>query len=377
MTEEEAKILFLQYGSQLTLYGSECFPISYYHIRSRQSVFKYGRFVLYVCTNKLSVRLYDRDETTRPSKILLDIIYSDISTASFKGEYVTVYYHSNEIDKKLAVVFKFSKMEDTLSMFKIFTEFHTFFHCRSVKNVIYYRELLMGKDSFFIRWFFKLYRKRLSADMNKRYMFDVHCTRRQAYEYVYNFLNDPHIYKIENNKSCLSIKYINERYRIHLIPMGLVPENICKRQASLLCKQKPLHLKPDELSYNDPNIKILKSKIKNKSLESISTKEKDEYIPSISYKFNDYFEHIITTKSDNLKDYTWEQLEKAIIYKKNTLVDPSKNNIEKNESQKNKSNEPVKGYCIMCMDKDINCVFCPCGHSVACLNCSEKCRDLD
>ncbi|KAF0992781.1 hypothetical protein HZS_5974, partial [Henneguya salminicola] len=377
-TLTDAKILFLRYGSELYFYGSENFTICYYISQNQESVYRYGKFILYVCTDRLSVRFYDRSINLIPSSLLLEIMYSDISTVTFKSLCVSIFHKIEQNNHKQKTLFKFANLADTLAMFKIFTEFHTFFYCRSVKNIIYRREWPFKKELSLKSRLFKFSWNFTTGKKARRYMFDVYCTRRQAYEYTYKFLNDPHLYKKEKSRTKLSTSYIHEKYQIKWIPLGLVPEGIYKQQSPVLFTHSPEVVEPHELCSYDPNVQIICSKIKEKCLDDILNEQEDTL--SITYEINQE-----THKNENRrsilrrKHVTLEELEEDIIRKKillkRNLKSDVNNDIEKDgiviEMNHYESN---KGQCIICVDKDISCAFCPCGHAVTCLNCSERCR---
>ena len=101
---------------------------------------------------------------------------------SYSGHNFTVVYGSGE-NTTNRVVFKLKTEQNAISLFRSFTEFHTFFNCNTVKKSVVEQttRTTFGK---FVTIF------QPNSTVGEMYLFDVLRTRRQAYTRAWSILNE-------------------------------------------------------------------------------------------------------------------------------------------------------------------------------------------
>lgn len=112
----------------------------------------------------------------------LRILYEDVSTVSYSSHNFTVVYGSG-VNTTNRVVFKLKSEMTAVSLFRAFTEFHTFFNCSTVKKSVIDQttRTTLGK-------FVSIFRPRSS--IGEMFLFDILRTRREAYTRAWTIINE-------------------------------------------------------------------------------------------------------------------------------------------------------------------------------------------
>ena len=107
------------------------------------------------------------------------VLFEDVSTVSYNSRSFTVVHGGSQTQRD---TYKLKNEVEAISLFRTFTEFHTFFQCNTVKRSV--------MDQCTRTFFGRVLSVFISeSEFGKTYLFDVQRTRRQAYSHSWNELN--------------------------------------------------------------------------------------------------------------------------------------------------------------------------------------------
>ena len=110
------------------------------------------------------------------------ISYDDVSTVSYSAHNFTVVYGSG-VNTPNRVIFKLKSEVMAVSLFRSFTEFHTFFNCNTVKKTVIDQTTRTAFGKFVTIF-------QPHSTVGEMYLFDILRTRRQAYTRAWSILNE-------------------------------------------------------------------------------------------------------------------------------------------------------------------------------------------
>ncbi|XP_002160573.1 E3 ubiquitin-protein ligase MYLIP [Hydra vulgaris] len=298
VTPSQAKIKFIQLVSELDLYGVESF-----HVHSMGDNPK----ELTLSVRHDGLRVYRanscKEKNTETANLLKFITYDSISTVSYKGKRFTIVHGNGNTDHTHSS-FLLKRNSAAISLFRTFTEYHSFFQCNTVKSSVIEK---CSRNSFgrVFSVFFP------NSNKGKLFLFDVMCTRRQAYNQAWSVLHAP-------NKNRQSAFYHSDRSfnRKSVYSLSLADEIPANSSAKEQKNQESFFFINNEDKLN----------------------RKEQWKSTVSHS-ND----INSLSLEELRDTVTDLIEKRM--------------------------------CQVCMDEEVSTAFCPCGHVVCCTECAAVCRE--
>jgi len=186
--------------------------------------------------------------------LYFSIPYDEISTVSYKGKKFTI-VHGDSRDDHVHSTFLLRKNQQTINLFRTFTEFHSFYQCNVVKKSVIEkcsRTSVARLLSIFSQ-----------EDKGKLFLFDVIRTRRQAYDHAWSILNAPN--KKRQSAFYHSDRHINRKSVYSLSRIEEAPEGT----------NRPMSQDFDSITFTkdknnrESKILVVDDNVKNLSLEEL------------------------------------------------------------------------------------------------------------
>lgn len=145
----EAKAKFVQLGNTLRLYGAEGFHIETLQDFDKRQYKPSGECSFWICPTKISISSYSFKNGQYYAEILKEVSYPHIHNVSYTDNNLNIQYDSKDLPDRISrLVVGMFDFESTISIFKTFTEFHTFFYCRAVRKNISDRLVFLHRSFF-------------------------------------------------------------------------------------------------------------------------------------------------------------------------------------------------------------------------------------